>query len=76
MSGRDQEIIDWRRLRGVQVLGIDILECVWCGDGFVRLRMQPKPQLTCSEKCRLENRAEYHRSPGRRRGPTAPASGR
>jgi hypothetical protein len=58
---------DWRAARGFSVLGIDIRECVWCGDGFVRVRFEPKPRLTCSEQCCKENRAAYHRSPGNAR---------
>jgi len=65
---RTEDICDWSAANGFSVMGIDIRECVWCGDGFVRVRFTKKPHQTCSEQCRAENRAAYHRSPGNPRG--------
>ena len=36
--------------------GIEILQCVWCGDYFVRIKTNRKPIVTCSDACRKDNR--------------------
>lgn len=35
--------------------GIDIRTCVWCGEGYVSLRLGKRPRSTCGPKCAAEN---------------------
>lgn len=49
------ETIDWVAARSFTAYAIDIRECAWCGNGFVRLRIDCKPHIFCSEECRKEN---------------------
>jgi hypothetical protein len=59
---------NWEATGVFVAYGIDVRKCVWCGDGFARIRFTHRPQITCSEQCQRENRAAYHRSPGHARG--------
>lgn len=50
---------NWRAADGFRAVAIDIRKCVWCGEGFVRVRLQNRPVTFCSAECHDEQDAAY-----------------